>query len=251
LEILGIIPARFASTRFPGKPLVVIDEKTMIQRVYEQAKKSAALNDVVVATDNEVIAESVRKFGGKVMLTAPEHENGTSRCAEVLTRLEKENPALKIDVVINIQGDEPYINPAQIDSLASLFYENKTEIGTLIKEIKRNEELFNPNVVKTIINSEGKALYFSRHPIPFLRDFPENKWLNNAMFYKHIGIYGYKNDVLKRIVKLPPGKLEKAEKLEQLRWLENNFSIYTNTTDFEGVAIDTPEDLLKLTNNPC
>jgi 3-deoxy-manno-octulosonate cytidylyltransferase (CMP-KDO synthetase) len=239
LKFLGIIPARFASTRFPGKPLVDIGGKTMIQRVYEQALKSD-LDKVVVATDDERIAAEVKRFGGDFVLTNSNHQSGTDRCAEVVQKLSE------FDVVINIQGDEPFIDPAQISLLSSCFNDETVELATLIKEIHGDSELFNPNIPKVVINSNQQAIYFSRHPIPFIRNAEKEKWATAHQFYKHIGIYGYKTATLLQITKLMPSSLELAESLEQLRWLENGYQIKTKITNIETIAIDTPEDLQKI-----
>ncbi|HEY9113314.1 MAG TPA: 3-deoxy-manno-octulosonate cytidylyltransferase [Bacteroidales bacterium] len=249
MNIVGIIPARFASTRFPGKPLAMIHGKTMIQRVVEQAKQANLLSKVLVATDDERIFEHVQSFGGEVVMTSVNHENGTSRCEEAISILEKELPGGKIEAVINIQGDEPFINPEQINSVARLLL--KAEIATLVKIISNKEEIFNPNVVKVVVTADNRALYFSRQAIPYLRDIPQNEWFSRTEFFKHIGIYGFRRNILKEITYLKPGKLEVQEKLEQLRWLEAGYNIYTEKTDFEGVAVDTQEDLLKLTNKAC
>jgi len=243
MKILGIIPSRYASTRFPGKPLAMIDGKSMIQRVYEQASKSPLLTKVVVATDDSRIFEHVRNFGGNVVMTSENHLNGTSRCLEVLAKSDE-----NYDVVVNIQGDEPFIDPEQINQVAELFENSEAEIATLVKKIDGSTELFNPNVVKAVFDREKKALFFSRQPIPFLRGIPKEEWLRKHDFFKHIGIYAYRCDVLKKIVKLKPSELEKAENLEQLRWLENGFNINVQVTAIEAVSIDTPDDLLKLTN---
>ena len=221
----------------------------MIQRVYEQAGKTQSLDKLVVATDNAEIFDHVKTFGGEVMMTSPGHPNGTLRCEEVLKIIEVNDKSMKFDLVINIQGDEPYIEPSQIDKVVSLFSSPLTEIGTLVKNINSEEELFNPNVVKAVIDTNMNALYFSRQTIPLVRDYSEDKWLDTFTFYKHIGIYGYRAHVLKKLVKLEPGKLETAENLEQLRWLENGFRMQVEVMNFESIAIDTPEDLLKLTNN--
>ncbi len=238
---IGVIPARYASTRFPGKPLVEIKGKSMIQRVYEQASKVKRLSEVIVATDDAKIFEHVKGFGGKVIMTSVHHDSGTSRCAEVVNKVGGE-----IGVVINIQGDEPFIDPVQIESLLDLFEEDKTEIGTLIKKIEDNTTLFNINVPKVIINHENLAMYFSRSTIPFLRGEMEGKWIEKHDFYKHIGIYGYRADVLLKLVELESCPLEEAEKLEQLRWLFNGYSIKTAVTTIETVGIDTEDDLKEI-----
>lgn len=236
--IIGIIPARYASTRFPGKPLVGIGGKSMIERVYIQAKQAKSLSEVIVATDHEAIEQQVKRFGGRVCLTSPDHPSGTDRCAEVLNKLD-----LSCDAVINIQGDEPFIDPRQIDLLSACFDDARTDLATLIKVIHSKEVLFNPNSPKVIVDREQFAIYFSRHPIPFIRGAEEDLWLSKHRFFQHIGIYGYRPDILKKITLLPPSALEKAESLEQLRWVENGFRIKTAETTFDTIAIDTPEDL--------
>lgn len=239
--IFGIIPARFASTRFPGKPLANIGGLTMIHRVYAQAKKAKSLKDVIVATDNSSIEEEVKSFGGNVCLTSPDHPSGTDRCAEVVQAL-----GLDCDAIINIQGDEPFIDPRQIDLLSACFDDPRTELATLIKKIESSETLFNPNSPKVIVDADGFAIYFSRHPIPFVRGATEGQWLNKHAFFQHIGIYGYSTEILNKITQLSPSPLEKAESLEQLRWLENGFVIKTALTAYETIAIDTPQDLERI-----
>ncbi|RYG21702.1 MAG: 3-deoxy-manno-octulosonate cytidylyltransferase [Chitinophagaceae bacterium] len=234
MSTLGVIPARFASTRFPGKPLVDIKGKTMIQRVYEQAKK-AKLDKVVVATDDERIAAEVTRFGGEFVMTSSSHQSGTDRCAEVIESF----PGY--DVVINIQGDEPFIDPKQINLICDCFEDEKVQLATLIKEIHTEEELFNPNIPKVVVSNHQLAIYFSRHPIPYLRN-PAHA----HQYYKHIGIYGYKTTTLLEITQLSPSTLELAESLEQLRWVENGYQIQTKITDIETIAIDSPSDLLKI-----
>ena len=240
LRILGIIPARYASTRFPGKPLVDINGKTMINRTYEQALSCKSLTKVIVATDDVRIAEEVQKFGGEFVMTSDQHQSGTDRCAEIAVSMPD------FDVVINIQGDEPFINPEQINLLANCFIDPSVKIATLIKEIYTEQELFNVNIPKVVVNTNADALYFSRHPIPFIRNAEEKDWLNQHRYYKHIGIYGYLRETLLNITEIRPSSLEKAESLEQLRWLENGYAIRTAITDLETVAIDTPEDLKKI-----
>ncbi len=220
----------------------------MVQRVYEQVA-AAKVSQVLVATDDSRIAQHVKQFGGEVLLTGAHHRNGTSRCLEALEALENQHRFF--DVVINVQGDEPLIRPEQIQQVARRFRDEKTEIATLIHPISNPQELFDPNVVKVVINNQKEALYFSRHPIPFFRNRPQETWPKETTYYKHIGIYGYRTAVLKKIVGLPGGKLESAEKLEQLRWLEHGYRIATETTDYEGIGIDTPEDLQKLINKIC
>lgn len=237
MSILGIIPARYASTRFPAKPLVDMGGKSMIRRVYEQAKKSTSLSKVVVATDHEEIFNHVVDFGGAVCMTSPNHASGTDRCYEVLS---KENASF--DYVINIQGDEPFIAPEQIDLLASLL-DGNTELATLIKKIDTVEQLLNPNLVKAVISKNAEALYFSRSPIPHFRNKEQSEWVTHHTYYKHIGMYAYRNDVLEKITRLEMSSLEKAESLEQLRWLENGYKIKVKETHIETMGIDTPEDL--------
>jgi len=240
LNILGIIPARYASSRFPGKPLVDIAGKTMIQRVYEQAKKCSNLTEVVVATDDTRIYDHVLSFGGVAVMTSGDHQSGTDRCAEVA----EQHPQYK--VIINIQGDEPYIDPEQITKLAACFINEQTQIATLIKKVTSSEELFNANSPKVVINKLSEAVYFSRSPLPYIRGQEQNNWLQHYTYFKHIGIYGYRADILQQITKLPVSSLEKAESLEQLRWIENGYRIKVAETELETRAIDTPEDLKKL-----
>jgi 3-deoxy-manno-octulosonate cytidylyltransferase (CMP-KDO synthetase) len=241
MAILGIIPARFASTRFPGKPMIDLAGKTMIQRVYEQASKATRLSKVVVATDDERIAEEVTRFGGEYVMTSDQHRSGTDRCAEVLEKIYGNWKA-----VINIQGDEPFIQPEQIDLLAALFQDERVEIGTLVKKLTDPTDLDNPNTMKVVLDINSDALYFSRSCIPFIRGAEKSDWLNKHFFYKHIGIYGYRSSILAEITQVAAGKLEQAESLEQLRWLENGYKIRTAFTELETISIDVPEDLDKL-----
>lgn len=241
MKIIGIIPARYASTRFPAKPLVDIGGKSMIQRVYEQSKKAKALMDVVVATDDSRIADHVRSFGGNVVMTSESHQSGTDRSFEAANLFCKD-----ADVVINIQGDEPFIQPEQIDLVASCFQNQGVEIATLVKRITTDEELFNTNIPKVVINSTKQALLFSRQTIPHIRGKETKDWLKSHTFFKHIGIYAYRTSVLGKITALKQSGLELAESLEQLRWLENGYKINVEITDFESVAVDTPDDLKKL-----
>ncbi|TZF83670.1 3-deoxy-manno-octulosonate cytidylyltransferase [Pedobacter sp. BS3] len=240
MKILGIIPARYASTRYPGKPLIEIGGKTMIQRVYEKAKTATQLDDVVVATDDERILLCVHDFGGKAILTSDQHQSGTDRCAEVIKKL----PGF--DVVVNIQGDEPFIDPVQINLLCTCFSDPQTTLATLVKEITSADELFNPNSPKVVLNKASQAIYFSRNPIPYLKGKEQSEWLRQQVYYKHIGIYGYRKDTLLAITGLEVSSLERAEGLEQLRWIENGYSIKVAVTDVETQAVDTPEDLQKI-----
>lgn len=239
MRVVGIIPARYASTRFPGKPLAVIKGKTMIRRVCEQAWKSK-LDAVVVATDDVRIADEVMSFGGQYVMTDPNHRSGTDRCREALDLLENQ-----YDAVVNIQGDEPFIDPQQINLLVDLISREDTPLASLAKRIEDEEDLFSPNAVKVVMDKEGKALYFSRNPIPFMRNMERTDWLKNGVFYQHIGIYAYKAEALRQVAKLQPTALEVAESLEQLRWIENGLSIRMAVTESVNVSIDTPEDLAK------
>jgi len=246
LNVCGIIPARFASTRFPGKPLVDIDGKSMICRVYEQASKATALDEVIVATDDSRIFDHVTTFGGKVMMTSTDHRTGTDRCREVLQKLEARGKTF--DIIINIQGDEPFIDPEQINKVAGCFMDPQVQIATLRKALTTTDELFSPNIIKVVCDCNGRALYFSRSPIPYIRGKKEEEWIGEQIFFKHIGIYAFRASTLHAVSMLPPSKLEIAESLEQLRWLEQGFEIQVETTLSESHSIDTPEDLKK--HNP-
>ncbi len=241
MKVIGIIPARYQSSRFPGKPLVDIKGKSMIQRVYEQVSL-ANLDSVVVATDDDRILDHVKEFGGNAIMTNSNHSNGTSRCNEVLQNSEED-----YDLVLNIQGDEPYIHPDQLKQLVALFENSEVQIGTLIKQIDSIDELLNPDSIKkVVVNDKFEALYFSRSPIPFVHGVAQEDWLGHQTFYKHIGIYAFRSKVLNNLVNLPVSKLEKVESLEQLRWLENGYSIQTGVTEHESPSIDTPADLERL-----
>jgi 3-deoxy-manno-octulosonate cytidylyltransferase (CMP-KDO synthetase) len=239
---LAIIPARYASTRFPGKPLVEIGGKTMIQHVFERAGDS--MERVIVATDDERIALKVRGFGGEAIMTSSVHQSGTDRCAEALQKYEQAH-SVTVDVVVNIQGDEPFIRKEQIDLLKCCFEDSNTQIATLIKIVGDNETLFDTNRTKAVVDKNGFALYFSRSVIPFLRNPKGSIWQAEHNYYQHIGMYAYRSITLREITRLPQGLLEKAESLEQLRWLENGYRIKTAVTDYESLSIDTPEDLEK------
>jgi 3-deoxy-manno-octulosonate cytidylyltransferase (CMP-KDO synthetase) len=240
---IGIIPARYASTRFLGKPLALIQNKPMVQHVYERAKE-ADFDDVYVATEDERIKNAVESFGGKVLMTDPQHASGTDRCAEAARILNLADT----DLVVNIQGDEPFIRKDEINLLIKIFDNQNIQIATLAKPISTEEELNNPNKVKVVFTNSNKALYFSRSPIPnsilnSLLNLIQDSILNS---YKHIGIYAYKNHILQQITKLPVSSLEETEKLEQLRWLENDFTIHISICHHESIAIDTPDDLKKI-----
>jgi 3-deoxy-manno-octulosonate cytidylyltransferase (CMP-KDO synthetase) len=238
----GIIPARYASSRFPGKPLVLIGNKPMIQRVYEQACK--ALDMVWVATDDKRIFNAVNDFGGLAVITSPDHHSGTDRCAEAVTKIFRET-GKKIDIVINIQGDEPFIKPEQIKLLMNCFSDKTVEIATLVRKTKKGEDIFNPNQPKVILDTKGNAIYFSRAAIPYVRDTEKSEWSKKQLFYKHLGLYAYKSNTLKKITLLPRSPLEISESLEQNRWIENGYRIRAAITDWESVGIDTPDDLEK------
>jgi 3-deoxy-manno-octulosonate cytidylyltransferase (CMP-KDO synthetase) len=239
-SILGIIPARYASSRFPGKPLIEILGKSMIQRVYEQAKKSSLLSDVIVATDDEHIFKHVESFGGKVVYTKEDHPSGTDRCFEAL-----QNFNSKFDYVINIQGDEPFIDPSQIDLLCEVC-DGHTELATLMIEVDSHEVLFDMGEVKVTLNKNNEALYFSRMVIPFIKGKAQEEWHLHHTYYRHVGMYAYRHDVLEQITKLRTSSLENAESLEQLRWLENGFKVKCAVTHFDSHCIDTPEDIEKV-----
>ncbi len=240
INILGIIPARYASTRFPGKPLIDIAGKTMIQRVYEQANK--ALTNVYVATDDSRIFKTVNQFGGKAVMTSINHQSGTDRCNEALSIIEKEEEKI-YDVVINIQGDEPFVDPHLLDTLAGCFKSSATEIATLVKALEDTDDLWDPNKPKVVFNPSYEALYFSRSAIPYLRQYPKEEWLRHHPYYLHIGLYAYRSDILREITHLSPSQLELAESLEQLRWLENGYKIAVRTVEYNSIGVDTPDDL--------
>ena len=243
-KFILIIPARYNSSRLPGKPLVLINGKTMIQRVYEQCKKVKTPCKIIVATDDQRIFSHVIDFGGEVIMTSKKHKSGTDRCFEVIENMHKKN--LHFEIAINIQGDEPYINPRQIETLLKCFEDKRTSIATLVKKISDHNEIFDPNCVKAIINKNNEAIYFSRSPIPFIRDFQKEAWPKKHTFLRHIGIYGYKTDILKKIVSLKISPLEKSESLEQLRWIENEYVIKTKRTNFETIDVNTPQDLIRI-----
>ena len=240
MKMLALIPARYASTRFPGKPLADLDGKPMIQRVYE--KVAAVFPTVYVATDDTRIEQAVQHFGGKVVMTSTEHRSGTDRCREALDRVETQT-GIRFDVVVNVQGDEPFIAREQLEKLAACFDDPATDIATLVKPFAPGENIANPNSPKVVISKDSYALYFSRSVIPYLRGKEPDTWAQQHTFWKHIGLYGYRSEVLRRITALEPGVLEQCESLEQLRWLENGYRIKVAETHSEGIAIDTPQDL--------
>lgn len=240
MSIIGIIPARYASSRFPGKPLVEIKGKTMLQRVYEQTIQAKLLDAVIIATDDERIATHAKSFGAKVVITRADHPSGTDRCYEAYQLQGK-----KFDYLINIQGDEPFLDPEQINSLAQVC-QGDMEIGTQMIKCSSHAVLFDLGEVKIVLNNNQEALYFSRNVIPFIKGKPENEWHTNFDYYRHVGMYAYRMDVLEKITKLKPSALEKAESLEQLRWLENGFKIKCVETTYDSHCIDTPEDIEKV-----
>ena len=236
MKFIGIIPARYASTRFPGKPLAMLGGRSVIQRVYEQV--ATVLEEAYVATDDERIFKAVEEFGGRVVMTRQDHKSGTDRIEEAAEKI-----GTQADVIINIQGDEPFIQKSQIETLKSLFENSETHIGTLGKKFESIEAATNPNSPKIVTDKNGFALYFSRSIIPYIRGKEQTEWLQHFPFLKHLGLYAYRRDVLRQITQLPQSPLELAESLEQLRWLENGYRIRVGLTDVETVGIDTPEDL--------
>ena len=240
MKFIGIIPARYASTRFPGKPLADMDGKPMIQRVYEQVK--GVLDAVCVATDDVRIEEAVKAFGGEVVMTSDQHRSGTDRCYEAYCKVGQ-----GYDVVVNIQGDEPFIQPKQIEILKGCFTDDSIQIATLVKPFRPDDDfettLFNANSPKVVLNKNSEALYFSRSIIPYMRGKHYKEWLPNHTYYKHIGLYAYRATTLQEITRLPQSSLELAESLEQLRWLENGYKIKVGITEQETIGIDTPEDM--------
>ena len=237
MKIVGIIPARYASTRFPGKPLIDIKGKSMIQRVYEQVKKSS-LQKVIVATDDEKIFNHVISFGGEAVMTGTHHASGTDRCFDALQQLDE-----KFDYVMNVQGDEPLIEPEQINELVEVLQDGKAELATQMIRVNDYKTLFDKGEAKIVLNKNNEAIYFSRSVIPFIKNVDEKEWHLHYHYYRHVGMYAYRADVLEAITKLPVSDLEKAESLEQLRWLENGFKIKCVETKYESHCIDMPEDV--------
>lgn len=240
MQILGIIPARYASTRFPGKPLAMILGKSMLQRVYEQTKSAAGLSDVIIATDDDRIKKHAESFGARVVMTKEDHPSGTDRCYEAFL-----NSGKKYDYIINIQGDEPFIDPGQIDLLASACKDD-TELATLMIRCSDPEVLFDKGEVKITLNDKQEALYFSRQVIPFIKNVAETEWHLHHAYFRHVGMYAYRSDILEKVTKLAPSSLEKAESLEQLRWLENGFRIRCVETAFDSHCVDSHEDIEKV-----
>ena len=241
MKFIAIIPARYASTRFPAKPLAVLGGKPVIQRVYERVK--SVLDEVYVATDDERILRAVESFGGRAVMTREDHKSGTDRCYEAYQKIGHES-----DIVINVQGDEPFIHPSQIQTLQACFKDSSTQIATLVKPFAVTdslEALQNPNSPKVVVSDDGRALYFSRSVVPYLRGVAQEEWLVRHTFYKHIGLYAYRSEVLREITQLPQSTLERAESLEQLRWLDHGYVIRVGQTNVETIGIDTPEDLAR------
>lgn len=238
MKFIAIIPARYQSTRFPGKPLALLAGKPIIQHVYENVLKSVA--QVWVATDDDRIAQAVKNFGGKYIMTSADHPSGTDRCAEAAGAISQE---YDFDVIINVQGDEPFVCEPQLEALKQCFEDQHTEIATLVKVVESDEVLFNPNRPKVVFNCNNYALLFSRSTIPYIRGREQKDWLKSHKFYAHLGMYAYRSGILPQLTKLEPSSLEQAESLEQLRWLENGYKIKVAVTEFESIGIDTPDDL--------
>lgn len=242
-KVLGIIPARYESSRFPGKPLIEIEGMSMIERVYKQCLKASLLDDICVATDDNSIFEHVKNFGGNVFMTSEKHPSGTDRCLEAAILYSEKNKDSELGIIINIQGDEPLIDPKNINLAVEAFKDTKTQIATLATNFKNSEQLKNPNTVKIAISKSENALYFSRSIIPFVRNPKSENLIDNFSFLKHIGLYAYRFHVLKEICKLSESSLEKTEMLEQLRWLENDFKIKIVKCESEGLCVDVPSDI--------
>jgi len=254
MKTLGLIPARYASTRFPGKPLAIIAGKPMVQWVYERA--SSVFDHCFVATDDQRIVNVVQGFGGQAVMTSEHHRSGTDRCAEAMEILQN-CLNISFDVVVNVQGDEPFIQMEQLQRITECFSDRTVQIATLVKAFGKDEDIFNSNAPKVVINAKGNAIYFSRSAIPFIRGKAQAEWQLAHKFFKHIGLYAYRPDILRQITRLPQSPLELAESLEQLRWIENGFTIRVLETDQETLAVDTPDDLnrvkefaMKLLNQP-
>ncbi|MFI3282814.1 MAG: 3-deoxy-manno-octulosonate cytidylyltransferase [Rikenellaceae bacterium] len=241
MKVVAIIPARYASTRFEGKPLAVLTGVKVIERVYRRV--ASVVDDVVVATDDDRIMDAVKEFGGVAIMTSTHHKSGTDRCYEAYEKL-----GIEGDIVVNVQGDEPFIDPSQIRSLIERFDDKEVDIATLVKPFEANdsiEALENPNTPKVVLDKEMKAIYFSRSIVPYLRGVEREEWMQSHTFYKHIGMYAFRTSALREVTKLPQSSLELAESLEQLRWIENGYKIGVGVTNIETIGIDTPEDLVR------
>jgi 3-deoxy-manno-octulosonate cytidylyltransferase (CMP-KDO synthetase) len=243
MNIVAIIPARYASTRFPGKPLIDIGGKTMIQRVTERVRMCDGISAMMVATDDERIFQHVQSLGVSCIMTSAHHASGTDRCLEAL-----QLSGIAADAIINVQGDEPFVDPAQLQQLANTIAQSDVQIATLAKKISNSEMLFDASKVKVVMNNRGEAMYFSRQAIPFNKSIAPEHWLEHHDYYKHIGLYAYKPNVLELICALQPSSLELTESLEQLRWLQSGYTIHVGITEIETPAIDTPEDLKHIGN---
>ena len=241
MKIIAIIPARYASTRFPGKPLIDIGGKTMIQRVTEQVRMCKSISDVIVATDDERIFNHAESLGVQCVMTLVDHPSGTDRCLEAFEKTKAD-----ADCIVNVQGDEPFVDPVQLDALCALISQQGVSIATLAKRITDKETLFDTSKVKVVLNKHSQALYFSRQAIPFYRNTEEGTWHTLHSYYKHLGLYAFKSDALRSVCALPASSLERAESLEQLRWIENGYSIHVGITEIESASVDTPEDLARL-----
>jgi 3-deoxy-manno-octulosonate cytidylyltransferase (CMP-KDO synthetase) len=242
LKILGIIPARYASSRLPAKLLLEVEGKSILQMVYERCLQATSLSEVVIATDSTLVQEHVKGFGGNVVMTSDKHPSGTDRCAEALKVM---GGTINYDFVINVQGDEPLMDPQNINLLSSSF-KITSEISSVCIKINETDTLLNPNVVKVVMNENREAMYFSRSPIPHLREVATEDWVQKADYYKHVGMYGFRADILEKIVKLPVSRLEGQEKLEQLRWLSNGYKVRMVEVFSDGIGIDTAEDFQRL-----
>ncbi|MGC8865423.1 MAG: 3-deoxy-manno-octulosonate cytidylyltransferase [Bacteroidales bacterium] len=245
MRIAVIIPARYASTRFPGKPLADIRGRSMIMHVWDRVRQAQGIEKVVVATDDERIFRHVTENGGEVVMTSPSHESGTSRCAEAARLISGQG---NFDAIINVQGDEPFIDPKQVEEVARLLGHQEVLIASLMKKIDTESELLSPHAVKVVTDARGWALYFTRQPVPAVRGMETNQWLSRMDYYKHMGIYGYKSFILQNLARLPIAPASQSESLEQLTWLHQGYKIRMGLTSYESVAIDTPEDLLKVIN---
>lgn len=250
MKFIAIIPARYASTRLPGKPLASLAGKPVIQHVYQHVAQCTALTDVIVATDDERILDAVQGFGGNAMMTRADHKCGTDRCLEAMNSWLKQHPETDAEdlVVVNIQGDEPFVHPEQVSDLCCCFENQQTDIATLARPYSPSdswEDLQNPNTPKVVFDKHNRAILFSRSIIPYLRNVPQEQWLTHHTYYRHVGMYAYRATILQTIATLAPTPLELAESLEQLRWLENGYTIRVAVTHHATIGIDTPEDLLK------
>lgn len=243
MKVLAVIPARYASTRFPGKPLAMLGGRSIIERVWQRVNRADGIDAAVVATDDERICDHMEQTAGEgsVMMTSDQHRSGTDRCGEVVSRMEKQGD--HYDIVINVQGDEPFVEPSQLEALIACFDDPSVQIATLATPVTSTDELLSPNNVKVVCADNGKALYFSRQPIPYRRGVEQERWLDEGRYLKHVGIYAFRSEALHEVCRLESGALEEAEKLEQLRWLAAGYTIHVALTDHANIGIDTPGDL--------